>query len=283
MQPHAEVISRLAAAAVLIHPSVTATDGDSEGGAPTILLEAQAIGTPIVTTRHADIPHVVPGGPGVWLCDEHDVDALGRALVAALQQQTPSSAAHVIAHHDIRAVAPRLEHMYARAGGTRAPRREDCPPARLVFSRQRRRHRGVRRRAVPAAAGRRARGADRRARSAPHGARAVPVPRRAGLPLSDHRRADARRGLPSRGDAGRRRICFAGSPTQRPDILHVHSIKTGVGPAGISRSAPPRHPHHRDLPSAEPRLPVPHRRADGRRQRIPATASSGRPNAPRAA
>ena len=28
----------LAAAAVLIHPSVTAADGDSEGGAPTILL-----------------------------------------------------------------------------------------------------------------------------------------------------------------------------------------------------------------------------------------------------
>ena len=51
------------------------TDGDSEGGAPTILLEAQAIGTPIVTTRHADIPNVVPEGPGVYLCDEHDVDA----------------------------------------------------------------------------------------------------------------------------------------------------------------------------------------------------------------
>ena len=93
---------------------MTAADGDSEGGAPTILLEAQAIGTPIVTTRHADIPHVVPAGPGVWLCDEHDVDALGRALVAALQQQIPSSAAHVMAHHDIRAVAPRLEHVYTR-------------------------------------------------------------------------------------------------------------------------------------------------------------------------
>jgi colanic acid/amylovoran biosynthesis glycosyltransferase len=114
MQPHADVITRLRAAAVFIHPSVTAADGDSEGGAPTILLEAQAIGTPVVTTRHADIPHVVPAGPGVWLCDEHDVAALGLALVAALQQRTPSSAAHVIAHHDIRIVAPRLEDLYAR-------------------------------------------------------------------------------------------------------------------------------------------------------------------------
>jgi colanic acid/amylovoran biosynthesis glycosyltransferase len=114
MQPHAEVIRRLSEAAVFIHPSVTAADGDSEGGAPTILLEAQAIGTPIVTTRHADIPHVVPEGPGVWLCDEHDVRSLGEALTAALRQQTPSSADHVLAHHDAATVTPRLEAIYAR-------------------------------------------------------------------------------------------------------------------------------------------------------------------------
>lgn len=114
MQPHAGLIMRLAAAAVFIHPSVTADDGDSEGGAPTILLEAQAIGTPIVTTRHADIPHVVPEGPGIWLCAEHDVDALGRALTAALGQRTPSSPAHVRAHHDVANVMPRLEDIYTR-------------------------------------------------------------------------------------------------------------------------------------------------------------------------
>ncbi|HMB79756.1 MAG TPA: glycosyltransferase [Vicinamibacterales bacterium] len=114
MQPHADVIRRLSAAAVFIHPSVTAGDGDSEGGAPTILLEAQAIGTPIVTTRHADIPHVVPEGPGVYLCAEHDVDALGRSLVAAMESGIPSSAAHVIAHHDAANVVPRLEDLYTR-------------------------------------------------------------------------------------------------------------------------------------------------------------------------
>jgi colanic acid/amylovoran biosynthesis glycosyltransferase len=122
MQPHTDVIARLTTAAVFIHPSVTAADGDSEGGAPTILLEAQAIGTPMVTTRHADIPHLVPAGPGVWLCDEHDVAALGPALIAALQQQTPSSAAHVIAHHDVRMVMPRLEDIYARVSQAAAAR-----------------------------------------------------------------------------------------------------------------------------------------------------------------
>jgi colanic acid/amylovoran biosynthesis glycosyltransferase len=116
MKPHADVIARLSRASAFIHPSVTAADGDSEGGAPTILLEAQAIGTPIVTTRHADIPHVVPEGPGVWLCAEHDVDALGAALCAALQQRTASNSAHVMAHHDIVRTIVRLEEIYARAG-----------------------------------------------------------------------------------------------------------------------------------------------------------------------
>lgn len=115
MQPHADVIRRLAEAAVLIHPSVTAADGDSEGGAPTILLEAQAIGTPIVTTRHADIPHVVPEGAGVFHCAERDVDALGDALVSALERREPSSAAHVAQHHDVRQAIERLEDIYLQA------------------------------------------------------------------------------------------------------------------------------------------------------------------------
>ena len=122
MLPHADVIKQLTAAAVFIHPSVTAADGDSEGGAPTILLEAQAIGTPIVTTRHADIPHVVPAGPGIWLCGEHEVAALGQALTAALAQRTPSSRAYVTANHDIAIVMPRLEAVYARVAESAARR-----------------------------------------------------------------------------------------------------------------------------------------------------------------
>jgi colanic acid/amylovoran biosynthesis glycosyltransferase len=112
MQPHADVIERLRRAAVVIHPSVTAEDGDSEGGAPTLLLEAQAIGTPIVTTRHADIPHVVPAGPGVFLCDEHDVAALAAGLVSALERRERSSAAHVASQHNVDRAIEQLEALY---------------------------------------------------------------------------------------------------------------------------------------------------------------------------
>jgi colanic acid/amylovoran biosynthesis glycosyltransferase len=111
-KPHRDLIRRLAAAAVLIHPSRTAVNGDSEGGAPTILLEAQAIGTPIVTTRHADIPHVVPEGPGVFLCRECDVASLGDALVAAMIGHQGSSPRHVVAHHAVGQAIPRLERVY---------------------------------------------------------------------------------------------------------------------------------------------------------------------------
>lgn len=114
MRSHREVIAHLRAARAVIHPSVVAEDGDSEGGAPTILLEAQAIGTPIVTTRHADIPNVVPEGAGVFHCDEHDVDGLGRALAAALLQGEAVSASYVAAHHDVRRAVPALERCYRR-------------------------------------------------------------------------------------------------------------------------------------------------------------------------
>lgn len=64
-----------------LQPSRTAPDGDTEGGAPTALLEMQATGLPIVSTRHADIPFVVADHAG--LSDEEDVDGIARALVRA--------------------------------------------------------------------------------------------------------------------------------------------------------------------------------------------------------
>jgi colanic acid/amylovoran biosynthesis glycosyltransferase len=120
MRSHAEVTALLATTRALIHPSVTAADGDSEGGAPTILLEAQAIGTPIVATRHADIPNVVPDGPGVYLRDEHDVAGLADALALAFDDRQRVDGAYVAAHHDITAAMPRLERHYRDAMALRA-------------------------------------------------------------------------------------------------------------------------------------------------------------------
>jgi colanic acid/amylovoran biosynthesis glycosyltransferase len=65
---------------VFLSPSVTAADGDTEGGAPVTILEMAATGMPVVSTRHCDIPAVLPDG---LLADERDVEGL-HVLLAEL-------------------------------------------------------------------------------------------------------------------------------------------------------------------------------------------------------
>ena len=65
----------------LVVPSRTAANGDGEG-LPTVVLEAQARGLPVVATNHAGIPEAVTDGVTGLLAEEADVaglaDAIGR-------------------------------------------------------------------------------------------------------------------------------------------------------------------------------------------------------------
>jgi colanic acid/amylovoran biosynthesis glycosyltransferase len=65
---------------VFMSPSVTAADGDTEGGSPVGLIEMAATGMPVVSSRHADIPEVIEHGVGGWLAAERDVDELEQCL-----------------------------------------------------------------------------------------------------------------------------------------------------------------------------------------------------------
>jgi colanic acid/amylovoran biosynthesis glycosyltransferase len=71
----------LAGVDALIQPSRVAANGDTEGGHPTVLIEALAREIPIVGTRHADIPFVVSDGQNGLLADENDAVGLAAALV----------------------------------------------------------------------------------------------------------------------------------------------------------------------------------------------------------
>lgn len=64
---------------VFIHPSRHTELGDCEGGAPTILLDAMAVGLPVISTRHCDIPFVV--GEAGRLVEEGDVEGLADVIV----------------------------------------------------------------------------------------------------------------------------------------------------------------------------------------------------------
>lgn len=75
-QPHRVMLEEAYKHHVFLSPSVTARDGDGEGGAPVTLIEMAATGMPIVSTRHGDIPSVVLHDESGYLATERDVDAL---------------------------------------------------------------------------------------------------------------------------------------------------------------------------------------------------------------
>ena len=63
---------------------------------------------------------MLPEGPGVYLCEEHDVDSLGDALASALAEGQAVGAAYVTSHHDVRRAVPALERGYQRVIRARA-------------------------------------------------------------------------------------------------------------------------------------------------------------------
>jgi colanic acid/amylovoran biosynthesis glycosyltransferase len=81
--PLPEVKDWLNRAAVVAVPSVTASNGDSEG-LPTVVLEAQSMGTPVVATRHSGIPEGVLDGKTALLVAERDSDGLAESLALLL-------------------------------------------------------------------------------------------------------------------------------------------------------------------------------------------------------
>ncbi len=120
MLPHAKCLEELARASVLLYPSVTAADGDTEGGAPVALIEAMASGLPIVSSHHADIPTVAPDGRCALLFRERDVDGLAEGLDTLLrssrlrEEMGRAGRAHVEDAHDMRKQGRRLEAVYDR-------------------------------------------------------------------------------------------------------------------------------------------------------------------------
>ncbi len=116
-QPHAVFLSEAQQAHVFLHPSITASDGDTEGGAPVSILEAQATGLPVVATLHADIPEVTTA-ESAELVPERDVDALAAALShVALQPERWAAMGlagrrHVEAEYDALQQGLRLEAHY---------------------------------------------------------------------------------------------------------------------------------------------------------------------------
>jgi len=74
-RPPIEVAQALREARCFVQHSLIAPSGDSEG-TPVAIIEAQAAGLPVVSTRHAGIPDVVVEGKTGFLVEEQDVEAM---------------------------------------------------------------------------------------------------------------------------------------------------------------------------------------------------------------
>jgi glycosyltransferase involved in cell wall biosynthesis len=125
--PLAEVRDWLGRASLVAVPSVTAANGDSEG-LPTVILEAQSMGTPVVATRHAGNAEGVAEGQSALLVDERDVEGLADAIrffmesPQAVETFGAAGRAFVTENFSIASQVEGLERIYdrVRTAATRA-------------------------------------------------------------------------------------------------------------------------------------------------------------------
>jgi len=86
-QDAAAVSEHMARCSVFCAPSVTAPNGDSEGFGM-VFLEAQAVGTPVVSTIHGGIPEAVADGQSGLLGPEGDEESLAKNIVTLLKDDS---------------------------------------------------------------------------------------------------------------------------------------------------------------------------------------------------
>jgi colanic acid/amylovoran biosynthesis glycosyltransferase len=114
---HKQVLQLLDQAQILMAPSVTAANGETEG-IPNIVKEAMALGLPVVSTLHAGIPELVDDGKTGVLVPERDAVALADKTAWLLDNPdrwpalTLSARSKVLAEFDADALNQQLIALY---------------------------------------------------------------------------------------------------------------------------------------------------------------------------
>lgn len=117
-RPQAEVISAMRQASVLACPCVVGSDGNRDG-LPTVLLEAMAVGLPVVSTDVVGIPELVRDGETGLIAPEADPEALASALMriteeAGLRRRLSTAARALIEDEfDVATSAAALREVFA--------------------------------------------------------------------------------------------------------------------------------------------------------------------------
>lgn len=117
--PADQVREQYGRASVFCAPSVTAESGETEG-LPITVLEAQAMGLPVVSTVHSGIPEAVEDDQTGLLVAEHDAETLAARLSALLADREraarlgAAARASVLTRFDMSTQTGLLENIYAQ-------------------------------------------------------------------------------------------------------------------------------------------------------------------------
>ena len=121
-QPSPVVREWMSRARIFCAPSLTASNGDSEG-LGMVFAEAQAMGTPVVTFNHGGIPEVVLHEETGLLAEERDANGLASYLSRLLENDalwtrlSENGVAMIGERFDVRRQTSKLEELYVRACG----------------------------------------------------------------------------------------------------------------------------------------------------------------------
>jgi colanic acid/amylovoran biosynthesis glycosyltransferase len=97
---------------------LTASDGDTEGGAPVSVIEMAASGLPIVSTQHADIPNIIHHGQSGLLFPEKSPGLLATGLLKLIKNEplyekiSRQARKQVLNLYNIRKTAKQLSNIY---------------------------------------------------------------------------------------------------------------------------------------------------------------------------
>lgn len=84
--PSQDTILEMESASLMLVPSMTAKDGDSEG-IPNVIKEAMLLNIPVVTTDHSGIPELVKDKHTGFIGKQGDVDSFYEAILQAINMQ----------------------------------------------------------------------------------------------------------------------------------------------------------------------------------------------------
>lgn len=112
-----EVTQLLSESDILLAPSVTAKDGDEEG-TPVVIMEAMAMGLPVISTWHSGIPEMIKDGVSGFLVPERNVEELAKKINYLIQhpeiweKMGRAGRKQIEQHHDINELNNNLVKKY---------------------------------------------------------------------------------------------------------------------------------------------------------------------------